>query len=346
MKKSGVLLLFLSVVLCGCSMRAASTPVSRTGFAFDTVISITIYDSDKTAVLDRCLEMCEEYEKLFSATLEGSEVWEINHSGGNITAVSYETAQLICDALYYCEQSNGILDLTLRPVAEEWDIKNQMGLETPYIPSGKTLSGLLAHVNYKNVIVTDADGNEISPDIDIVKNGLDKDTGYFVMLSDNQSAIDLGFIAKGFIADRLKEYLLSEGVDSGIISLGGNILLIGSKPDGSDFTVGIQRPFGAPGEVITTVQKNDASVVSSGCYERYFTDGTDGTVYHHIFDTTTGCPVQNDLFGVTIISDSSLEGDALSTYCYILGLERGITYIRSLENVDAVFVTKDYEIVQ
>lgn len=346
MKTFFAFLLFLSAILSGCATRGDASPITRTGFALDTVVSITIYDSAKSAVLDRCLEMCSEYENLFSATLEGSDVWKINHSGGNKTAVSYDTAQLIYDALYYCEKSGGVLDLTMRPIAEEWDIKKQMELDTHYIPSTETLSKLLEHVNYKNVIVTDDKGNTISPNFETGKNGLDRNAKYYITLADRKSAIDLGFIAKGFIADRLKEYLLSEGIQSGIISLGGNILLVGSKPDGSDFTVGIQKPFGAPNETITTLKKNDTSVVSSGCYERYFTDEKNGTIYHHIFDTATGCPVQNDLLGVTIISDSSLEGDALSTYCYILGLEKGLELIRGLEGVDAVFVTKGGEVVE
>lgn len=337
--------LFLSILtFTSCSHTATQKPISQTGFAFDTVVTITIYDDRKTNVLEYCFTLCKRYESLFSATQEGSEVWNINHSGGEKTAVSYETVSLIQSALYYCAQSNGILDLTLRPVTEEWNISEQMrqASETSdyayYIPSEQTLSELLTHVNYKNVLITDADGNKID-----YNTPLSNDTSYFVTLIDARSAIDLGFIAKGYIADRLKAYLVSEGVKNGIISLGGNILLIGTKPDGSPFNVGIQKPFGATNEVITTLQSSDISVVSSGYYERYFM--ADRTVYHHIFDTATGCPVQNDLLGVTILSDSSMEGDALSTYCYLLGLEKGLEYIRSLAKVDAIFITKDYEII-
>lgn len=349
MKKRYCLILLLTTVLSGCSGKNSQTPVSRTGFAFDTVVTITIYDAGKADVLDECLALCERYESLFSATLEGSEVWAVNHAGKEGTAVSYETASLIQSALYYCDLSQGVLDLTLRPVAEEWDIAGQMKQADAladhdyYIPSEQTLSALLEHVDYRNVIITDADGTAIG-----YQDVLSKDGSYFVTLTDTQSAIDLGFIAKGYIADCLRAYLLSEGIEDGIISLGGNVLLMGSKPDGSPFNVGIQKPFGAANEIITTIQERDTSVVSSGCYERYFmNDETekDRTIYHHIFDATTGYPVQNDLLGVTILSESSMEGDALSTYCYLLGLEKGLEYVRSLENVDALFVTKDYEVI-
>lgn len=349
MKKIHCLILLLTACITGCSKNRSQMPVSRTGFAFDTVVTITVYDGKKTDALDHCMELCEQYESLFSATQEGSEVWDINHAGGEKTAVSYETASLIQSALYYCDKSQGMLDLTLRPVAEEWDIAGQMKQQDAsadheyYIPSDQTLSALLDHVNYRNVLITNADGTVVG-----YRDELSEDDSYYITLTDAHSAIDLGFIAKGYIADRLKAYLLSQGVESGIISLGGNVLLIGSKPDGSSFTVGIQKPFGAVSEVLTTIQENDISVVSSGCYERYFTiDGTkkDRTIYHHIFDAATGYPVQNDLLGVTILSDSSMEGDALSTYCYLLGLEKGLAYIRSLEGIDALFVTKDYEII-
>ncbi len=339
----------LICIITGCSSQRYAVPISRTGFAFDTVVTITIYDSQKEETLDHCLMLCEKYESLFSATQKGSEIWNINHANGQAVPVSYDTAVLIQSALYYCAQSHGMLDLTLRAISEEWNISGQMKQASAvadykyYIPSQQKLTQLLKHVNYQNVQIIDANGTEIE-----YTTTLSDNADYFVILKDCQSTIDLGFIAKGYIADQLKSYLLSEGVKNGIISLGGNVLLIGSKPDGTPFHVGIQKPFGAVNEVITTLQKSDCSVVSSGCYERYFiTDnsGKDKTIYHHIFDTATGYPVQNDLLGVTILSNSSLEGDALSTYCYILGVEKGLEYIRSLENVEAIFITKDYEII-
>lgn len=334
--------------LGGCIKTASVSPLTRTGFAFDTVISITIYDSQKSYVLDQCLDLCEKYENLFSVTLEGSDIWNINHQNRAPVAVSYETASLIQSALYYCDITGGALDLTMLPVAEEWHISEQMAHmsehpeDTCYIPPSEKLDELLEHVNYKNVVIYDDNGKEIG-----CTDRLSEDLRYSVALLDEKCAVDLGFIAKGYIADELKKYMLSEGIDSGIISLGGNILLIGSKPGGSPFHIGIQKPFGSRNEIITTVEETDRSVVSSGCYERYFISETDNkrTIYHHIFDTTTGCPVQNDLLGVTVISDSSLQGDALSTYCYILGADKGLAYIRSLDNVDAVFVTTDHEIL-
>lgn len=160
-----------------------------------------------------------------------------------------------------------------------------------------------------------------------------------VSFSDPLTEIDLGFIAKGYIADRMKDYLVSQGVSSATINLGGNVLTIGSRPDGTPFRIGIQKPFAPTGTPALTLPITDLSVVSSGVYERYFE--LDGTLYHHILDTKTGYPIQNNLFEVTIISPSSMDGDALSTTCFLLGLEEGIALIESRENTEAVFLTSD-----
>lgn len=343
-----ILLTASSILFLGsCAKNINDTPVSKTGFAFDTVVTITVYDKEKSNVLDACFDLCETYEALFSATRANSEVWKINHSGGMPVAVSFDTAALIQAALFWCDTSDGALDLTLLPIAEEWHIKEQMTQvsENPDyeydIPDASTLNRLLTHVNYKNVVIYDENGTAVAYD-----EPLSREASYRVQLLDRNAAIDLGFLAKGYIADRLKEFMISKGVESGVISLGGNILLIGKKPDGSAYQIGIQKPFGNAGELIDTVQETDTSVVSSGCYERYFSLPENGRIYHHIFDTVTGAPVQNNLLGVTIICDSSLQGDALSTYCYILGLEKGMKFVQSLDGVDAVFVTQDYEVIK
>lgn len=352
-KKSYIYIFVLISITCfallfsSCAKTADTSPVSQTGFAFDTVVTLTIYDKEKSDVLDACFDLCETYESLFSTTRTDSEVWKINNSNGMPVAVSFETASLIQSALFWCEKSNGVLDLTMFPISEKWCISMQMKCKSDnpdyefYIPDASSLNKLLEHVNYRNVVIYDENGRIVGYDEE-----LSDAHSYSVQLLDADAAIDLGFIAKGYIADKLKEFMLSEGIESGIISLGGNILLIGEKPDHSPFHIGIQKPFGNAGEVITTVDKTDTSVVSSGCYERYFLGDTDGRIYHHIFDTKTGAPVQNELFGVTIICNSSLQGDALSTYCYILGLEDGLKLVASLEDVEAVFVTENYEVIR
>ena len=127
-----------------------------------------------------------------------------------------------------------------------------------------------------------------------------------------------------------------------LINLGGNVLALGTKLDGSDYNIGIQKPFDESGEPITSVKISDQSVVTSGIYQRYFQQ--DGKLYHHILDPKTGYPCENSLYSVSIITDSSLTADALSTTCFLLGYEKGMELINQLDDTDAIFITNDNEI--
>lgn len=317
MKKLRVLYAFIlcSMLLCGCSFQT-SEPISRTAIYFDTVISIKIYDSQDETLLDQCFAFCEEFENTISRTIETSEISQINNSKGTPVTVSDTTIELLEQGIYYGELTNGAFDITIAPLSELWDFKNNPGV----VPSEADIQNALSHVSYKNIII---DGNTVT-------------------LTDPEMAIDFGGIAKGYMADRLKEYLLIEGVESALIDLGGNILAVGSKPNGNDFTIGIKKPFDEA-NMIATESISDLSVVTSGCYERYFE--VDGDLYHHILNTETGYPCDNGLFGVTIFSENSVDGDALSTSCFALGLEDGKNLIESLDGIDALFVTKDYQII-
>jgi thiamine biosynthesis lipoprotein len=140
----------------------------------------------------------------------------------------------------------------------------------------------------------------------------------------------------------MRSFLNEEGITAGVISLGGNVLTLGEKASGADYTIGIQKPFAETGTALGTIKVKDASVVSSGIYERYYR--VDGTLYHHILDTATGYPVSNNLEQVTIISGKSIDGDALSTTCFALGLDDGMQLVEQTDGVEAVFVTDDGEV--
>lgn len=308
------LILIAVFSLSGCTQK--DTSISKTGTYFDTIVKIDLYDADAQDALDHCFEICEKYENLLSRTKEGSDVYRINHANGESTGVSSETARLIQTGLHYSEVSNGAFDITIAPLSILWDFKNNDGT----VPSQEDIDEARSHVGYKNV---ELNGNTVT-------------------LKDPEAAIDLGALAKGYIADRIKRYLVSEGIENGIINLGGNVLTIGEKPNGEAYNIAIQKPFDERNEPITTVKVKDKSIVSSGNYERYFEK--DGKIYHHILDPKTGYPVENELNEVTIISDGSITGDALSTTCFALGLEKGMELIESLDDVEALFVTSDYEI--
>lgn len=302
--------------LSGCKSTQNQEPISNSAMLFDTVIQISIYNSKDKAILDHCFSMCEDFEQELSRTIDTSEVSKINHASGQPVEVSDHTIELLKRGVEYSEISNGAFDITIAPLSTLWDFKNNKGT----LPPQTAIDEAKSHVNYKNISIN----------------------GNTVTLSDPDAAIDLGGIAKGYIADQLKEYLESKDIKHAIINLGGNVLTVGNKPDGTDFNVGLQKPFDKQNAAITSVKVNDQSVVSSGVYERYFE--LDGTIYHHILNPATGYPYDNELLGVSIISEHSVDGDGLSTTCFALGLDKGMELINRLENTEAVFITDDYKL--
>lgn len=293
-------------------------PLSQTEFMLNTFVTVTLYDKREEAVIDGSMELCRFYEGLFSKTIESSEVWKLNHRGSeeDVISVSADTAGLLEKGLHYSRLSDGRFDITVEPLSSLWNFN----AEKPVLPSDAELAAAARKVGYENLEVK---GNQ-------------------VIFRSPETRVDLGAIAKGYIADRMKEYLLEHGVKSAVINLGGNVLCIGKRPDGSPFKIGLQKPFEDRNEVIASLEISDMSVVSSGVYERHFV--LDGVNYHHILNPDTGYPYENGLIAVTIISKESADGDGLSTACFSVGLDEGLSLINSLEGVYAVFITDDYEL--
>ena len=301
------------LLLSGCSGLPKERNQTYTDTLFDTVIKIDIYDAIDDNVLKGCEDLCKKYDAMFSNKVEDSEISQINHAGGNPVEVSRETITLIKKGIYYSELSKGVFDITIAPVSDLWNFKS----EEPSVPAPDAVASAVSHVNYNNIIIKDNT----------------------VRRTDPNAGIDVGAIAKGYIADRLKDYLKSQGVEHAMINLGGNVLAMGNKLDGSDYNIGIQKPFDETGSPITSVKISNKSVVTSGIYQRYFK--ADGKIYHHILDPNTGYPCENNLNSVTIITNSSLTADALSTTCFLLGYDEGMKLINQLNNVDAIFITND-----
>ncbi len=307
-----------SLILTACQKHATEiVPYTETRFFFDTLITITIYE-DRQDVLDKAIELCAEYQERLSLNDEGSEIKHINESNGGPVTVSDEMLTILKAGVEYGDTTNGAFDITMKPLANLWKI----GKDGENIPNQEDINNTLKIVDYSKI---QFDGNVIT-------------------LPTSDSLIDLGAITKGFIADKIKELLVNEGIDSGIINLGGNIQTIGSKPDGSPFEIGIQKPFGASTESISSVSVIDKCVVTAGVYQRYFENND--VIYHHILDTTTGYPVDNGLWSVTIIADDAITADILSTVCFLMGLDIGVEYIANLDNVNAIFVTDELEVIE
>lgn len=319
-KKLSAVLTASALLLTGCSGAKSSTQTDQdltyTDMLFDTVIKIQILDPADESILDSLKKLCEKYDTMFSTTNTDSELYKLNHANGQPFTVSSETANLIQEGIHYSELSGGAFDLTIEPVSALWDFK----ADKPTVPSSDAIAQAVSHVDYTKVDIQDNT----------------------VTLEDPEASIDLGAIAKGYIADQVKTYLKKQGIKHAIINLGGNVDVIGTKPDGSKYNIGIQKPFDESGEAITSVQLKDQTVVTSGIYERYFKKN--GKLYHHILDPRTGYPCENNLYSVSIITDSSTKADALSTTCFLLGYEKGMELIQSMDGVEAIFITDDEKV--
>ncbi len=316
---------------------AGKEPISISSIKLNTAVQITIYDSQDKSLLDDCLALCDKYELIFSRTDEESELYKLNHrisdsavsnqttetqptpyqinGTTNTWHISEDLAALLSEGLSITKESDGAFDIAIAPLTSLWDFT----AEDPKVPDDADIQNALP--------LCSSDGVTI--------NGQD------IILPSDDIQFDVGAIAKGYIADRLKDFLVKKGVNSAIINLGGNVLCIGSKPDGTPFKVGIQKPFADRNETEAVMDITGKSVVSSGIYERCFKQN--GKLYHHILNPKTGYPYDNGLISVTIISDQSVDGDALSTTCFALGLDEGLKFAEK-KGVQAVFITEDYEL--
>lgn len=309
------LLLAALLLLCtGCSAENDLPKLSEVGFYLDTVITMTAYTED-AQLLKAAMEECGRYERLLSRTVEGSDVWRINHAGGEPVTVSDDTAAVLRCAAAISEKSAGAFDITIAPASTLWDFTSGKAA----LPDRDELAAAAALVDYSKLRL---EGNTVTLPAGMM--------------------IDLGAIAKGYIADRVKEYLASRGVKHAILSFGGNIVAIGTKPDGTDWKVGIQDIDKATGEYMLVVRNRGGSTVTSGIYERGF--DLDGVRYHHLLNPRTGWPEQNELASVTILSESSMEGDALATAAFVLGPAKGMELIESLPGIEAVFIARDRQV--
>ena len=213
--------------------------------------------------------------------------------------------------------SHGAYDLTIEPLSSLWNFTS----DEHVIPAEDDITAAAERVNWKNVKL---DGNTLtflSPD----------------------TTLDLGSIAKGYIADRMKDYLTESGVESAIINLGGTVLCVGERTNHQPFRIGLQKPFADYATVFADLNIDDMSVVSSGVYERHFEEN--GVNYHHLLNPKTGYPYQNGLVAVTIVSPRSVDGDVLSTTCFSMGLDKGLELINSMDGIYAYFITDDYELI-
>ena len=300
--------LTLSLTACGGGEQQEMGE-TRTVYTMDTVMNLTAYGENASAALDAAEETLRTLDAKLDRHDETSTVSALNRDG---TVEDAELAQLTDIAQTIGALSGGAFDPTVAPVMDAWDFTG----DAPRVPSDEELSALLAHVGLEKLSV---DGNTIA-------------------LSDG-AQLDLGGIAKGYAAGRVRTILREAGVTSAIISLGGNVAAVGKKPDGSAWTVGLQDPD-RPEAYFGTVSIEDACVVTSGAYQRYFEEN--GVCYHHILDPHTGCPAESGVKSVSVVAQDDTLADALSTALFVMGLDAGAEFQKSSGLAfEAVFVTDD-----
>lgn len=325
-KKYSKSLLCLSLVfmLVGCGQNTKKNeqttqqePIKRTEMLMGTVISVTLYDSTDETILDKVFDKVKNLEETLSINEAGTEVDKINENAGiEPVKVSDDTIEVVKEGLYYSDLSHGKFDITIGPLVKLWNIPDR---PTDDIPTQDEIDAVLPLTNYKDVVV-----DENSKTVFLTRPGM---------------MLDLGGIAKGYTADVISKMLTNEGVESAIIDLGGNIFAHGEKVSDDAWKIGIQNPFSTRGEIVGAISTKNKSIVTSGVYERYIE--VNGVKYHHILNPETGYPYENNIAGITIISDKSTTGDALSTSVFALGVDEGIKFVEGLDGVDAIFVTKD-----
>lgn len=317
----GVLGVLFFLSACGSESKINTQAYNDTEFLMGTYVSLSIYDDGKEAVLEQGFaEVRDLADRITGETME-SEISKINSAAGKEpVVVSEEVYELIKIAADYSDTLDGQFNYAIGPITNLWRI----GFDDARKPSQEEIDDALQRVDFNKVSFNDNDRS--------------------VYLEEAGMELDLGAIAKGYITDKVKNLFEAEGVTTAIIDLGGNVYVMGASPvrEGDVWNVGIQDPFAERGESIGSTEQSNRSIVTSGIYERFLE--VDDKVYHHLMNPKTGYPFDNEIAGVSIISETSVDGDATSTLVFALGVEEGLKYVNGREDIEAVFVSKDKEV--
>lgn len=281
------------------------------------VLKLFVHDE---ALATRVFRLIKHQERLLTVNRPHSEVMAINHAAGEAAVVvSQPVFELISRAKAVSVLPGSHFNFTIGPLVKRWKI----GFQGNSVPPAEEIQALLALTDPHHVRL---DGKTHS--VCLEKRGME---------------IDLGAIAKGYIADLVCELLRQEGVENALINLGGNVQTLGGTPDNGRWAIGLKRPFCEPEALLGVINVTGRSVVTSGVYERYFELA--GRRYHHILDPQSGYPLDNELLSVTVIASASIEGDIYTTLLYGMGVENGLAFLATRPEIEAIFVTRDYRVI-
>ncbi len=322
--KKIVSLLFIGtliVLLIACGRKQTEglplvkNPLTRSESLLHTVVQLSIYHENQDETMEKAIAYIKEMESLLSTNLEGADVYRINQAAGKeAVKVDERTFEVIEKAIQMSKESQGLFDISIGAISNLWKIGDKAARK----PSDEEIKAALPSINYQNITL-DKEKKTV-----FIKKGM---------------ILELGAISKGYIADKVRELFASKGITTAVINLGGNVVVMGDSPTTQNgWNVGVQDPDQVRGTTVGSVPGTRHSVVTSGIYERYVE--VDGVKYHHILDPKTGYPVENDISGVTVFSKTSIQGDALSTTLFLLGVEKGLHFINQMDGVEAVFIDK------
>ncbi len=291
----------------------ADEPINRTTFLLNTLVSVTVYGVDSDAVT-ACFKTCSDYEDLLSAHKEGSDIMRINEARGEPVEVAPETAELLERSLEYAEATDGAFDVTIGAVSLLWDFEEAIK------PDDAAIEEAVKHVGWQNLHVD----------------------GTTVTLDDPEAKLDLGGIAKGWIAERLTDELIEAGATSAMVSLGSSsICLFNTKPDGSPWRIALRDPLDSYANILGVIEAADTCISSSGLYDQEFEE--DGVLYWHILDPKTGYPVETDMLGDTIVCEDPVQGDALSTTLFVMGMQEAASWLEERYPDVAALLVDDHD---
>ncbi len=319
-KRARFIAILMTMVLCttGCTVgNASEDKAEKEIYAMDTIMTLTMYGEQAETALKEAETMIYKYDALFSVTDDSSDVATLNAASGSAVTVDEDTYDLVQRCIEISDDTEGLFDISIYPLVKAWGFTT----EDEHVPSDSERTEAMAKVDYENIKL-------------LKDNQIQLDDGM---------QIDLGGIAKGFLSQKIMDMCKENGVDSAIVSLGGNVQTIGTKEDGSKYVVGITDPSDGT-SIYGTLEVEDKAVVTSGIYQRYFEE--DGVTYHHIMDVRTGMPADNDLASVTVIADDGGTADALATALYVMGEDKAIEYQKKHPDIQIILIRKDGSYLQ
>lgn len=330
--KKIVLIFMLCMIFCGCvgcgklgnsgsngniGNNSENSEEKETAeiFAMNTVMNLTVYGDNASELLMEARKMVQKYEILFSVNIATSDVAKLNKATGEPVQVADETYELLQKSILMSEQTEGLFDVSIYPLVRAWGFTT----EEYRVPEQTEIDKLLEKVDYSR--------------IQLGENNM-------VMLEKGME-IDLGGIAKGYLSQKLTEMFKEKKAQAAVVSLGGNVQTCGTKPDGTNFNIGITDPTDGV-SVMGMIEVGEKAVITSGSYQRYFEK--EGNIYHHIIDTRTGAPAESDLKSVTVICEDGAEADSLATALFIQGKEKAIAFAEANKDIQLILIDEKNEV--